>query len=146
MLSALWAPLPRKRPRGGWRQRLDLDEDAEPQARISEHFGHLMLDWCDGDLSSSRLQAHSTSFLRDGFAHPMATRLADVGSGQNAQRGMMRLLESCGVPQLLTRYPGEMAADVVLPSAWVRLVRKVPHEFKLRLGAEGSKLKAFWTK
>jgi len=125
---------------------LDREDEPEPEARISLHFADLILDWTDGAISATRLQRHAATFLQDGNAHPMATRLASIGADNHAQSGMRRLLESYGVPQLLTRYPGEAATDVMLPSAWLRLLHAYTHEFRLRLGAEVGKLRAFWSK
>ncbi len=145
MISRLWDPPPRKRARGGWRQRLDREEEPEPEARISFHFADLVLDWTDGAISATRLQRHAATFLQDGNAHPMATRLAAIGADNQAQSGLLRLLETCGVPQLLTKYPGEAATDVLLPTAWLRMLHAYDHEFRLRLGAEVGKLRGFWS-
>ena len=91
MISKLWAPLPRKRQKVGGghrrRQELELLQPSEVAPRISVHFAELLLDWCDGWTSSKRLQRHAATFMGDGHAHPMATRLAEVGTDQNAQKG-----------------------------------------------------------
>ena len=148
MLSNLWSPTDEQQPcrRGGWRQRLrdEEDQDAE-EIRISSLLGNLLLSWCDGQTSASRLHLYAASCVEDNFLHPMAARLSRIGPGQHAQDGLLRLLGTCEIPQYLSRYPGETITDAMLPSSWIRLIAQYPHEFKLRLGADGYKLKVFWS-
>lgn len=147
MISELWAPLADRQPqrRGGWRQRLRDEEDAEAaETRISKLMGGLLRDWCDGLLSASRLQQCASDCVSDGFLHPMVSRMSRVGGGQHAQEGLLRLLSLCGVPQHLAHFPGETISEAMLPSSWIRLLAEYPHEFKLRLGADRRKLQDFW--
>lgn len=74
----------------------------------------------------------------------MMHRLAAVGEGQHAHQGLLDLLGTCGVPQQLTRCPGEMVTDMLLPSTWIKLLHAYPHEFRLRLGADSFRLARFW--
>ena len=146
MLCHLWAPLRAQRPRrrGGWRQRLDAESDDAadvPRGRMSELFGGLLLDWCDGSLSSAKLQRHAARGVRDGFNNPMASRIAGVGVDQHSHEGLMNLLESCAIPQLLTTRPGERVTEFMMPSTWTQWLHQYPHEFKFRLGAERNKLR-----
>ena len=85
MLSSLWAE-PRKRLRGGWRQRqAQEDGDADNPAPLSHLAAGLLRDWSDGLISSAKLQEHMGNAVRDGMRHPMILRLANVGVGQAAQ-------------------------------------------------------------
>ena len=102
MLAPLWAPTRAKRPRrqGGWRQQLE-EPDSEGEAnagQVSRLFGKLLLQWCDGTLAASMLQPHASDGIRDGFSHPMASRIAALGQGQHAHDGLMGLLRSCDIP------------------------------------------------
>ena len=82
----------------------------------------------------------------DGFDHPMVHRLAEIGSGQNAQGGLVKLLESCGIPQLITPIDGEHFSQIMLPSTWIRLLHKgYPREFRLSFGADRTRLRDFWS-
>jgi hypothetical protein len=149
-LSRLWAPLrlPEPRRRGGWRQRLAAEEEpVQPAAGapISRLFGEHLQDWGDGLISAQKLQRLASHGVADGFRHPMLERLASVPAGQHAELGLHRLLETCGVPQQLTEYPGEFVSHALLPSTWIRLIHSgYPHEFRLRFGAEKHKVAAFW--
>ena len=145
MLQPLWSRHKRQRARGGWRLRLARDDDDDAtESSISIHFGELFLDWCDGQLSSKRLCRHAETFCIDGFQHDMANNMNNAGSDQHAHAGLKRLLTACEVTQQLTRFPGEYVSHIVLPSAWVKMLMRYPHEFRLRLGAEKNRLRAFW--
>eukprot|EP00969_Alexandrium_andersonii_P235310 10389327-Alexandrium_andersonii.AAC.1 len=149
MLARLWAPLPLPQPRrqGGWRQRLaaDTGDFAQgPEPQISQLFGNHLLDWADGLLSAKRLQYLANCGVRDGFHHPMLTRLADLRPNQHAQQSLLRLLDTCDIGTRLSEFPGEFANHVMLPSSWLRLLMSYPHEYRLRLGADRRKLAAFW--
>jgi hypothetical protein len=149
MLAPLWAPLETagRRRTGGWRQRLESEADAAPPSRGMSRLaaGHL-LDWGDGVVSASKLQWHMAHCLEDEFDHPMIQRLAAIGAAQNAQAGLLKLLESCGIPQLITPIDGRLFSQVMLPSTWLRLLHKdYPRQFRLSLGADKLRLRDFWT-
>ena len=149
MLSPLWAPLPAPRPRrqGGWRQRIAneaMDADGGPPPTISRLFGNHMLSWCEGVISAQRLQFLAASGVADGFRHPMLTRLASIQQGQHAQASLVELLETCGVPQMISHFPGEFVSHGLLPSTWLKVLHTFPHEFRMRLGADRAKLRTFW--
>ncbi|CAK0847717.1 unnamed protein product [Prorocentrum cordatum] len=150
MLRALWATLapPQPRRRGGWRQQLvaaEADAAAADEDRgISRLFGNHLLSWCEGGMSAARLQHLAASGAADGLEHPMLARMAQLREGQNAQASLIELLGTTGVPRILSAFPGEFVSHGVLPSSWFSLLRAYPHEFRLRLGAEKTKLRGFW--
>ena len=134
MISDLWAPLevPRKRRRGGWRQQLaehEPDLPSVPSAKSQLATGHL-LKWADGLCSATTLQAHMDDALKDGFSHPMIHRLGHIGpraSPQNCQKGLMQLLQNCGVVDLVSTVENvggaaPVATHIVLPSTYIKLL------------------------
>ena len=150
MLRPLWAPLAPPQPRrlGGWRQRLEaeaLDAAVAGEGRgISRLFGRHLLAWGEGKMSAAELQNLAECGVHDGFEHPMLSRLAQLRGGQHAQASLIELLGTTGVPRVISAFPGEFVSHGVLPSSWIRLLHAYPHEFRLRLGAEKTKLRGFW--
>ena len=152
MFRYLWAAEPARRQRrrlGGWRQQLEagLEEAGrEEPGRPSRLAAGLLLEWADGGVSSQRLQEHMANAVADGLAHPMVSRLANVGAGQHAATGLLQLMEQCGVMGWMTVLPGNPVSHMVLPSAYIKLLsRDYPQEFSRRVGASTEKLLAFWT-
>ena len=97
----------------------DDNEEEEDEPTISRMVAGHMLDWCDGLISAQKLHWHCANGVSDGFQHPKLSRIAAVGAGQNANKGMLKLLgETCGIDRLMTRLPGNGVTDLVLPSAW----------------------------
>ena len=95
-------------------------------------------------MSAARLQYLAQCGVDDGFAHPMLARLSHLQRDQNAQLSLIDLLGTTGVPRLITAYPGEFVSHAVLPSSWLGLLHRYPHEFRARLGADKAKLRGFW--
>ena len=125
----------------------ELDAEAAddgPAPTISRLFGNHLLDWCEGRMSAARLQYLAQCGVDDGFAHPMLARLSHLQRDQNAQLSLIDLLGTTGVPRLITAYPGEFVSHAVLPSSWLGLLHRYPHEFRARLGADKAKLRGFW--
>ena len=150
MLRPLYAPLPIAEPRrrGGWRQRIEREEQNQElpgPGALSHLFGLHLLDWCDGKMSASRLQQCAAAGLADNFVHPMIQRLAGVGAAQHANAGILGLLNTCGIPAYIRHYPGEEVTHALLPSQWVRIIMQYPHEFQRRFGADRAKLRSFWS-
>ena len=124
---------------------LEAAAAAEQRApTISKLFGNHMLAWCEGTISAARLQFLAKCGTDDGFSHPMFARLAALEEGQNAQRSLIALLQTTGVPSLITTYPGEFVTHAMLPSTWLRTIHRYPHEFRTRFGADKTKLRSFW--
>ena len=124
---------------------LEAAAAAEQRApTISKLFGNHMLAWCEGTISAARLQFLAKCGTDDGFSHPMLARLAALEEGQNAQRSLIALLQTTGVPSLITTYPGEFVTHAMLPSTWLRTIHRYPHEFRTRFGADKTKLRSFW--
>ena len=98
MLSKLWAPLeqPSAGQRGGWRQQARHRELAAraPDPGISRLGAHQLLEWCDGELSASKLQTVMESALQDGLKHPMVTRLGEIAAAQHSHSSLMDLLKT----------------------------------------------------
>ena len=145
MLSQLWEPPPPKRcRRGGWRQ----DEIARSSgdvehASISRLAGGLLQYWCNGLISAQKLQQHIEDAKCDGLKHAMLDKLASIGSGQNAQGCLLKLLSSCGLMALIEDIDGP-SGKIVLPSTWIGLLHKqYRREFRLRLGADQERLRGF---
>ena len=93
MLSRMWTPTPEPRPRGGVWQRLDAEAEQHRVHTPSRAACGQLQDWADGITSAVRVQMHMENTERDGLDHVMIHSLASIGSGQNAQRGIMRWLE-----------------------------------------------------
>ena len=75
----------------------------------------------------------------------MVQRLAAVGQGQHAHAGLLALLETIGVMELLTPLPGGLVSHLCLPSTLVHMMhRDYPAQFKRRFGADTAKLRSFW--
>ena len=130
---------------GGWRQQ---QERLLPALvfRISLLAAGLLLEWCDGDSSSTRLRFHNANAMGDGMRHPMIVRLGSVPGGQNAHRGIMEILENLGIADLLTQIPGPPVTWLLLPSSLAGvLCNHYPREFRVRLGADTGRLRDFWT-
>ena len=151
MLSKLWAPLPRKRARGGWRQRqrqLEIDEAEDRTSSISYLAAGHLLDWCDGLESASKLRFHMHNAIKDGFHHPMITRLSDISveSDQHCHAGLCALLDTCEISDLITEMPaGGLVTHIVLPSTMLKMLHSAhPRQFERHLGATKHVLEAFW--
>ena len=57
MLHPLWARESRKRPRGGWRQRLERGElEHDEDVHISKLTAGHLLDWADGVTSAAKVE------------------------------------------------------------------------------------------
>ena len=153
MLAPLWAnpedARPRKRQRrGGWRQHLAEGSDEEqPAWHMSKLAAGLLLEWCDGITSGTRVCLHASNAEADGVHHPMVSRLAKIGprsSPQNCNAGLVSLLGECGIPGLLTTLDGAVT-HMILPSTYLRTIaRTYPNEFRIRFGTARNKIKAFW--
>ena len=139
-------PLPHRR-RGGWRQQLGhLPPIAPERTGISRLAAGLLKDWGEGALSASELQVHLANVVADGLVHPMVQRLAAVGEGQHAHAGLLALLDSIGVLELLTPLQGGLVTHLCLPSSLVHMMhRDFPAQFPLLFGADTAKLRGFWT-
>ena len=107
MLRPLCEGPPRKRLRGGHRQRLaqgEGEEEAEVAPPSKLACGHL-LEWADGDSSAQRLLFHMKNAYDDGMRHPMITRLSKIPGGKRAQEGMKALCHELGLGLLQTVLP-----------------------------------------
>eukprot|EP00959_Pyramimonas_sp_CCMP1952_P271976 5686578-Pyramimonas_sp.AAC.1 len=142
MLSHLWAPILPPRPRrlrGVRRQRQSSDEDPAPEVlpNISRLAGGHLIEWCDGRVSALRRRNRMANAVADGMAHPMALRLSNIGSEgspQRCNRGLMGLLQECGVNGLIDTLPTNDRA--VLPSRYIALLHKhYNRDFGRLLGA-----------
>eukprot|EP00959_Pyramimonas_sp_CCMP1952_P322381 6746079-Pyramimonas_sp.AAC.1 len=149
MLRALWErPRKRQRRRGGWRQRMDAsssEEDRDEGTISILAAGHL-LEWSDGESSAVRVVQHMLNARADGLCHPMVDRIAGVGTSLHAHARLRTLFTNVGVGSLLTTMPPGGAVDTLcLPSSVVRLLHgDFARDFRLRLGADSSKCRAFW--
>ena len=155
MFSKLCEPLPElKRPRqGGWRQQLRASDEARASQVAPRHLSHLasghLRDFFDGDISATKLRYHCQNAAKDGLSHPMVIRIANIATESAEHKcleGIMTLLESCGIPQLLTPIPGNEATTLaLLPSTLIDCLQNFyPREFTLRLGADRAKIRKFW--
>ena len=150
MLSGLWQPLERARRaiRGGWRQQLAASEDDVVETSISRLAGRQLLKWADGEQAATAVQQVCADAISDGMCHPMVARIAGLGAGNHAHGDLTSLLSDLTeVPGLIQAAPGagSVASHLVLPSRIISsLQRFYPDQFKLRLGAEPSKLRSFW--
>eukprot|EP00959_Pyramimonas_sp_CCMP1952_P320390 6704824-Pyramimonas_sp.AAC.2 len=81
--------------------------------------------------------------VRGSMARPTVERLSRVGTNQNASSGMLKLLRTIGLPQLLTPLEGDgIKSSALLPSTLVRVIHKGhPWEFKTRLGANPDRVR-----
>ena len=121
MLSKIWRPLCQRRSRGGWRQRAAMDSNCDvPSPRKSVLGKNLLLDWCDGELSTPKLVSYADAALRDGLSHPILERfsaLAASDSSKYAQRNLCNiLLNNCDVEELITDVGS--GTHAILPSAY----------------------------
>ena len=78
----------------------------------------------------------------------MVERIANIGSQsspQHCHNGLMRLLEQCGINNLVTRVPGSPISHMMLPSTYIKLLHDLyPNQFRQRLGATQSLVARFW--
>ena len=102
MLRPLWEG-ERRKPKGGWRQRLDAGEGTYDDSRPSALVVGLLLDWADGNRSAWKLQRDVSNAYEDGLRHPMVKRVASVRAGRHAQEGLRSLFSDLGVDALQTR-------------------------------------------
>ena len=102
MLRPLWEG-ERRKPKGGWRQRLDAGEGTCDDSRPSALVVGLLLDWADGNRSAWKLQRDVSNAYEDGLRHPMVKRVASVRAGRHAQEGLRSLFSDLGVDALQTR-------------------------------------------
>lgn len=146
MLVPLWQrPVKRSRLRGGWRQRLDEADEVEAGSISRPAAGHL-LDWSDGKTSAKRIQYHMANAIADGQSHRMIEALAGIGQAQNAQRGLLKLLEGVGIQDMQTTIESELVSTMVLPSTLIKtLHREYNQKNRQVLGASADKLHEFWT-
>ena len=150
MFSKLCQPLDTRvvRRRGGWRQQLAsqtrVDENPPPLSKLASG---LLLEFCDGNLSATRLWQHCSNAKADGLTHPMVLRLAQVGSEDSKHRchsGVMKLLDSCGFDSLLTTLEGTVS-HAMLPSSYVKVMQSLyAYDFAMRMGADETKITEFW--
>ena len=77
----------------------------------------------------------------------MVHQVAQAGEGQHAHAGLMAMLDRVGFGSLLTPLEGPSAVTwLCLPSALVsNLCKAHKRDFRLRLGADTDKCRAFWT-
>ena len=161
MLSYLYQPR-RVRPRegyhGGWTQRLDAasssDEGAEVQPFMSRLAGGMLLQWAEGGLAASGLQARMADEVADmrrmnQRPHCMVERLASIRPGNHSLQGLRALLEHTGLYGLLTPVPGATppheADAVLLPSSLIRLLWEADRRHcRSALGMDVVKLRSFW--
>ena len=104
MLRPLWErERPRRRLRGGWKQRLAAGEGTGEDSRPSALVVGLLLDWADGNRSAWKLQRDVSNAYEDGLMHPMVRKFASVRAGRHAQEGLRSLFSDLGVDALQTR-------------------------------------------
>ena len=144
--SAKWRARGR---RGGWRQQLAAEaEDTSQRVASRVAFRHL-LKWGDGEESAYELHQHMGDAQADGVSNMMVATLCGIGRGgaQHCHEGLMGVLRTCGIPQLLTPIPGDGPSHVLLPSSLISLMHKrYAAEFKKRLGADAELVRQFWVK
>jgi len=152
-LAIVFSPLylqPRKRKRGGWRQRL-ADEPAgsvELQTPSRLALGHL-LSWSEGTQSASKLRYHMADAVDDGMTDALTVRLANIAKGdgesnQHCHEGLMKLLSELPTLGIITPITDSVWTHVILPSSWICLLRDVsPRDLRLRLGVDKARVSKF---
>ena len=148
ILAPLWAPLTSaKRQRGGWRQQLEIQNDGT-QTQCSHLAAGQIQAWSDGKSSAAQLHRHMANAVKDGMQHPMIVRINNIctlETQHKANHGMLAVLETTGIPDLISKLDGPVS-DLVLPSTWAKLLcDNYPHEFRRRLGADPTLTLEFWT-
>jgi hypothetical protein len=134
--------------RGGWRQQAAAaaDDDSDAVAIRPSRLGlGLLRDWADGHMSAAQLQQHASNAKADGLNDPLIDRLSSVGTQQNAQAGLMRLLTELGPMDMISNVEHSSWKQVILPSTWLSYICKnQPRDFRLRFGADPNKVEDFW--
>ena len=113
ILAPIHAPLRLPAARGGWQQvcaaeRIRSRSPVGPfKGRAAER--HL-LSWAKGIQSAPELHGHCQALVEDGSDNPGIVRLANCGtyaSNNNVQSNIFKLLETCGLPQMVTSVEGD---------------------------------------
>ena len=135
-----------------WRRKgAEVAEAPEEQVPISQLAAGLLLEWADGDISAQRLQSHLHHSQQDSESmgqrvHPMVQRLAGIGAGEHALRGLRSELESLGLVALQTRLdPPQPVQAMRLPSTMIQMIfAHYPDRATEIFGADTRILRAFW--
>ena len=153
ILAPIHAPLRLPAARGGWQQvcaaeRIRSRSPSGPfKGRAAER--HL-LSWAKGIQSAPELHGHCQALVEDGSGNPGIARLSNCGtyaSTNNVQFNISKLLETCGLPQMVTSVEGDgCITHTIKPSTVFSLVHKLnPASFKRQFGCDRIKLRKFWT-
>ena len=106
------------------------------------------MEWSDGNISSVGLVRISRAARRDGNLIPMLSKLCDLGTDdfKNVFREFRtHILDKGGIFRRLTPIPRSKYTHGILPSTILKILAESPNQFRLRLGADEERLKAFWT-
>ena len=157
LLEALHNRPAKRRRRGGCRQRAadaigSEDEDDDLRAVIGNLGLGLLLDFCDGWLSASRLCKHMFHSCQDGTSCALATRLGAIGgassAAQHSNEGVLSFLESLppvGIIDEVTDGNGSVWTHFIKPSRLFHAIEThYPRHFRGRLGADPPMVKTFW--
>ena len=110
-------------------------------------------DWSQGLSSAPRVARHMAAMLADGRSEPMVHRMGRIGGMQpgvindhNCHAGLMSLMTTCGVSELVTSIvnPDSVIAVIKPTSLLTFIFQKSPTAFELRLGANSDKCFRFW--
>jgi hypothetical protein len=108
--------------------------------------GHL-LEWSDGNQSATQVQKHMSNAVHDGLDDALVARLSRPGgsSPQHCHATLMSLLDELPLMNVIAPLPHSSWTHIILPSSWISLMLRLgPRDFRLRLGADKTKVKTFW--
>ena len=137
--------------RGGFRQRRRAEPDElgdATQPGCSRISTGLLLDWCDGYISSSKLCFHLNRGFRDGTNCLLMDVLGCRGVDQHSNSHVVQFAKSLLLTNLVGTVsdPDEDWRSWVPPSELLQQIsRNYPGEFERRLGANENDLQRFWT-
>ena len=140
--------------RGGWRQRRHQEQHQHQLHQQQQHvvppsrlaMGHL-LEWADGNQSGVQVQQHMADAVFDGVTDALVDRLSKMGGGsrQHCHEHLMSLLGELPLMNVVTPLASRAWTHIILPSSWLKvLLQFSAREFRLRCGAEVSKVEEFW--
>ena len=152
LLRPIRPPRARGSRRGGRRQRLENNEEV-PEEEVRGTLGHLgpgmLLEFCDGWLSSYRLCQHMKHAVEDGATCRLVKAIGKIANVQNPYRwcnqGMAKLIASFSILATITPIANSCWTHYIKPTNLIRMIHEnYPREFRLRFGADVIKLRAFW--
>ena len=155
ILEPLNYPLETNVLRGGWRRRLEVAEAQQSHQGRSDRrlnaLNRVLSSWSRGKISTREMYYQCEGHVLDGNDVPGIVRLGSLGSpgcDNNCFSNMVRLLRSCGVPQMLHALPPSSPVSHCLPPTSVMsLLFKHNRQTFLRVWkADKASLREFWSR